>query len=205
MTTSQKYWWILGHPEFINKDYVDARIDVEPHDVCPITNRIEDYPALNTKTQYWIEMLTPFFDEDEGKFVRGHEYELDCGGDTYEEAIDNLYTKILEKYGDYTQEEAEAKYDAVHQRVVTKSAFPSSMFQPAELRNTWENSKLSEIELDYIPGDIENIKGTIKALKEFLKTCTIEEQEEANKHLQSEECKLWVLEESLRKGIDYNI
>ncbi|EOP4613784.1 TPA: hypothetical protein IFD62_000400 [Escherichia coli] len=204
MTTSEKYWWILGHPKFINKDMVPARIDIEPHDVCPMTNRIEDFKALNTKTQFWVEFLSPMYIEQDDEWVQAHDYQLDCGGDTYEEAIDELYKNVLNTYGDYTQQEADDKFHKIHSFNASQS-----IYNPAktvwEERHSWSSCVIDEETKEKIIDDIKNLKNTIQALRAFIKSCTIEEQQEAKIHLESEECKLWVLEKSLEKGIDLDL
>lgn len=204
MTTSEKYWWILAHPKFINKDMVPARIDIEPHDVCPMTNRIEDFKALNTKTQFWVEFLSPMYIEQDDEWVQAHDYQLDCGGDTYEEAIDKLYKNVLNTYGDYTQQEADNTFNKIH-------AFKStpSIFNPTktvwEERHSWSSCVIDEETKEKIIDDIKNLKNTIEALREFIMSCTIEQQKKAKIHLESEECKLWVLEKSIEKGIDLDL
>ena len=204
MTTSEKYWWILGHPKFINKDMVPARIDIEPHDVCPMTNRIEDFKALNTKTQFWVEFLSPMYIEQDDEWVQAHDYQLDCGGDTYEEAIEKLYKNVLNTYGDYTQQEADNTLNKI-------DAFKStpSIFNPTktvwEERHSWSSCVIDEETKEKIIDDIKNLKNTIEALREFIMSCTIEQQKEAKIHLESEECKLWVLEKSIEKGIDLDL
>lgn len=204
MTTSEKYWWIMGHPKFINGDMVPPRIDIEPHDVCPITNRIESFKALNTKTQFWVEFISPMYIEQDDEWVQAHDYELDCGGDTYDEAIDELYKNVLNTYGDYTQQEADDTFNKVHAVISTSSIYNSTKTIWEE-RHGWSSSVIDAEAKETILEDIKNIKSTIEALREFIKSCTIEQQKEAKMHLESEECKLWVLEKSFEKGIDLDL
>ncbi|BBM62050.1 hypothetical protein EO157G_4610 [Escherichia phage SP27] len=204
MTTSEKYWWILGHPKFINKDMVPARIDIEPHDVCPMTNRIEDFKALNTKTQFWVEFLSPMYIEQDDEWVQAHDYQLDCGGDTYEEAIDKLYKNVLNTCGDYTQQEADNTFNKIHAFKSTQSIFNPTKTVWEE-RHSWSSCVIDEETKEKIIDDIKNLKNTIEALREFIMSCTIEQKKEAKIHLESEECKLWVLEKSIEKGIDLDL
>ena len=206
MTTSEKYWWIMNHPKFFNKDMVAPQIDIEPHDVCPSTNRIEDFSALNTKTQLWVEFLVPMLDESTGKWVQAHDFELDCGGDTYAEAINNIYNNVLRVYGNYTDDESDEIFNTVHgQQLSSTSSMFSSIMKAHESRSAWNTCILDEFTKISLQEDIKNIENTINALQTFMKTCTLEQLKEAKKHLDTEECKLWLIQKSLEKGIDLDI
>jgi len=61
--------------------------------VNPETNETEDEKKLNTKTK--IRIKTGNWDIDIDDFL--HDFELDCYGDTYEEAIINLAKLVKEK------------------------------------------------------------------------------------------------------------
>lgn len=61
--------------------------------VDPTTSSISEDRALNTKTEIWIEAGEA---SDPCNF---HDYKLDCGGDTYEEAIIALALNIYKNYG----------------------------------------------------------------------------------------------------------
>ena len=60
--------------------------------VNPYTNAIDDDDTKNTKVRIWLEHGG--YDEEYG-FV--HDIDLDCGGDTFEEAIIEL-AKLVKKY-----------------------------------------------------------------------------------------------------------
>ena len=62
--------------------------------VNPETNEIDDNSALNTKTAVWIEHGP--YDTAGGYWY--HDIDLDCGGDTFEEAIIKLAELVKEKY-----------------------------------------------------------------------------------------------------------
>lgn len=97
-TVAQKYWEIINHKAFV-VDFQDAIIDVIPVDVNPSTDRIEDDTSLNTKHQCWVELSIPL-KEKEDFCTYDHVWELDTGGDSFEEAISNLYDLVIEKYGE---------------------------------------------------------------------------------------------------------
>ncbi len=61
--------------------------------VDPINNKIESDETLNTKTQVWLE-CGQFNDE-----YANHDIDLDCGKDSFEEAIIELARLVAEKYG----------------------------------------------------------------------------------------------------------
>lgn len=63
--------------------------------VNPETNTIEDDKTLNTKTQVWLESGSY---EDE--HAQGcHDCDLDCGADTFENAIIELANLVFKKFG----------------------------------------------------------------------------------------------------------
>ena len=70
--------------------------------VCPETDKIEEDETRNTKIQVWLEAGTAIELNDPltgEQFPRwSHNLEWDCGGDTFEEAIQALYEKIKKDY-----------------------------------------------------------------------------------------------------------
>ncbi len=100
MNICDKYYWITAHPAYVPMG-AEACIEVTPHMVCPETRRIENLNFLNTKLEFWVELMTPFFDEETKIWTLAHDWELDCGGDSWEEAIEALYQKVLKHHGDY--------------------------------------------------------------------------------------------------------
>ena len=94
-----KYYWIVDHPLDRKAPYCFCQnvIDIQPHLVSPLTNEIDMDDALNTKVEFWVEFS--YFDiECE---ANAHDIEFDCGGDSYEEAIEMLFQLIYDKFGDY--------------------------------------------------------------------------------------------------------
>ena len=61
-------------------------LSVEVVKVCPDTLKIEEDDALNTLTQVWLEFGPYDFEER----IVCHDLNLDCGANTYEEAIIKL-------------------------------------------------------------------------------------------------------------------
>ena len=87
---------MIEHPIF--KGHFPACMDIEVVKVNPETEEIDDNNALNTKTQVWLENGPVDLSED---IIYSHDIDLDCGADTFEEAICIMAHLILMKYGDY--------------------------------------------------------------------------------------------------------
>jgi hypothetical protein len=99
MNTSDKFFWIINHTGFgVPKS--QAEIELTPQMVNPLTNSIDENRSLNTKQEWWVELskLTDLGDND---IQSAHYWELDCGGDTADSAIDKLYEIVLKQYGEY--------------------------------------------------------------------------------------------------------
>ena len=86
--TSWKF--LEGHKAF--NEYFSLGLYVEVVKVNPVTNEIDDDATKNTKVQVWLECGT--YVETNGLI---HDIDLDCGGDTFEEAIIEL-AKLVKKY-----------------------------------------------------------------------------------------------------------
>lgn len=72
-------------------------LDIMVVKIDPTTQRMKDNPVRNTKTQVWLE-CGPV---RKGKtFSYTHDIDLDCGGDTFEQAIVELAKRVRGKYGD---------------------------------------------------------------------------------------------------------
>ncbi len=94
------------HEKFLVEDRgVEHRIETWVAKVNPATGRAEDDPALNTKTEVWLETgklrwPAKHFREYDIPF---HDHELDCGGDTYEQAIVAMARLVHDRYGNDRQ------------------------------------------------------------------------------------------------------
>jgi len=69
-------------------------LDIEVVKINPKTDSIDDDKTLNTKVQIWLE-AGPYI----GKH-HAHDIDLDCGADTFEEAIIELASLVKQYYGD---------------------------------------------------------------------------------------------------------
>jgi len=198
MNSCEKYWWITEHPAFRNKDHVGITIDIEPHMICKETNRIENFRALNTTLQLWIEVMVPY--DCDGSFEQSHNTDLDCGGFTWEEAIDNLYDLVLEHYGSYTQEELEEKWNSIFKIKPRNIIAPSRKLKAHwSLGNyKWSNYVLSDDQLEIFREEQQETLQTISALTNYRKTCSIDEYDAVDDELEKERYTLYVQTESIK-------
>lgn len=206
MNSFEKYYWIKDHPAFINPDYIDVQFEIDPHMVCPLTNRIEKYEKLNTKMQLWVEVLVPYQSDENSKFEHAHDWDLDTGGETWEIMIDKLYELVLRKYGAYTEEERDELCDEVYgtrTATMAKSALHRwSIMLKNENPRSWANDVLDDLNTTSFKEDIEQCKNTINALTEYRKTCSIDEYKEVDAEIEHEKFLLYQTELSLQTGID---
>ena len=130
------WFWLNSHPSFAsvtprhpNHPDMDLRysmfmqcLDIMVSKVDPTTGRIEDkvegQPSRNTHTEFWLECgavenvsETPNAAENysEDAIRNGtttHDYELDCGGASFQEAIVKLAALVKKQYGEYSEAEA---------------------------------------------------------------------------------------------------
>lgn len=207
MNTYDKYWFCMRHPAFINEDFLEVEIRLDPHMVCPSTSRVEDYAPLNTKIQYWVEFCPPYYDEDHAKkWVSSHDTDCDCGGWTYEEAIDNLYDLVLKKYGDYTEEDVDNKEEEVFKISQSVSSLGSFLMNPGRLtkgERNWKSELLDDITKTFIGRDIENLENYKTALTEFMKTATVQQVQEIKLILVAVEHDLFTHRMTQKTGIDF--
>lgn len=102
----EAYWWIYNHPKLTFDEVYHPWVDITHHMVNP--DLIEDGcavidtdPTKNTKMEFWVECGSYTRWDEDNLPIPTYDYELDCGGWTWEEAVLNLAQKVLEKYGDY--------------------------------------------------------------------------------------------------------
>lgn len=93
---TKKYYECIDHPSIGCPEY-QGTIELTPHMVNPLNSTIEEDLTLNTKLEWWIEYSRVDKLTDDCKT---HYWDLDCGGDTAEEAVCNLHALILKHYPD---------------------------------------------------------------------------------------------------------
>ena len=72
----------------------ESCLDIEVVKVNPLTKSIDDDNSLNTEVNVWLEC------GKYSQYVNWHDIELDCGGQTFEEAIVELANLVKKNYGD---------------------------------------------------------------------------------------------------------
>jgi len=90
------WWFLFNHKMFKDRcgeSCFEFCTDMMVVKVNPSSRVVEDRQSLNTHTQVWLET---------GELIGrelSHDIDLDCGGDTYEEAIIELARLVKENYG----------------------------------------------------------------------------------------------------------
>lgn len=103
--------WLRRHPRFRDspKSNVSLSRFGECLDICvtkvdPTTEGIDKNVHRNTATRVWLECgaIERLCEEDGNiRFAPCHNYDLDCGAPTFEEAIQQLADLVLAYYGNY--------------------------------------------------------------------------------------------------------
>lgn len=77
----------------VSSSFFTHCLDVDVQKVNPTNGIKEDDEKLNTKTEVWLE-VGPFISTN----ILSHDPDLDCGGDTFEDAIINLANLVEINY-----------------------------------------------------------------------------------------------------------
>ena len=117
----EAFWWLHRHPLFefkgklkkFRQSSFPGNLEIETRKVDPTTRCIEDDKDRNTQVVVWLEVIVYedgtdddlLYDESRG--IPTHYWKLDCGGDTFEEAIIELARLVREQEGDYDPAERE--------------------------------------------------------------------------------------------------
>ena len=91
------YQFLCEHSYYNNmygSSMFKVSLDIDVVKVNPETDAVDDDDSKNTKVQIWLESGS--YDDESDACT--HDYELDCGGDTFEEAIINLANIVYQKY-----------------------------------------------------------------------------------------------------------
>lgn len=86
-------WRFLAEHKIFNDSFEYDRLWTHVTKVNPETNKLDDDMAKNTKVQVWLECFV-------GNHGEIHDTDLDCGGDTFEEAIVELAKLVKRHYSD---------------------------------------------------------------------------------------------------------
>ncbi len=102
------FHYLNDHMIFANR--FSECLDIWVTKVNPEINAIDNDSNKNTKVQIWLE-CGPY-----SKNCFTHDVDLDCGGDTFEEAIIELAKLVKEHYGDdygKAMKRVQEKYGAI--------------------------------------------------------------------------------------------
>ena len=106
LTTTERFFhaweWLRTHEYFQYSKYetvFPTCLDIEVVKVNPENDTIDDVISKNTKVVVWIEAGDAVFD-DRGRYTgeTSHDFNLDSGGDTFEEAIIDLAINMKSNY-----------------------------------------------------------------------------------------------------------
>ena len=92
--------WIFLNEHKMFKNLFECGLYTMVVKVNPDTNEIDDDNSKNTKIQVWLEH-GPWESQPNSFPQHTHDWDLDCGGDTFEDAIIEL-AKLVQKY--YTED-----------------------------------------------------------------------------------------------------
>lgn len=87
----------------------EESLSIEVVKVNPDTETIVKDSKKNKETRIWLECGPVVLEKRTWEtpvisvHVVSHDYKLDCGGRTFEEAIVNLYHLVKKHYGDYAK------------------------------------------------------------------------------------------------------
>ena len=106
--------WLDGHPKFKDPTNRLSRfreaLYIMVSKVDPFTETIEDIKSRNTATRVWLECGAVETQEGLPRGARPsatlcltHDYDLDCGAPTFEEATLQLAGLVLQHYGPYME------------------------------------------------------------------------------------------------------
>lgn len=90
------------HPQYEKVSVFGKNTDIMVVKVNPVTKEISEDVHTNTETAVWLETGNSFINTDPmmGRIgeMGTHDYLLDCGGSTYEEAIIQMANQLDETY-----------------------------------------------------------------------------------------------------------
>lgn len=105
------WYFIVEHPKFMDdgeNQTFPYGLDIEVVKVNPETMSIDDDRSKNTKVQIWLEHGPYEYIKSMMSNTPTHDIDLDCGADTFEEAIIEMAKLVKKKYGDYEPQEEDA-------------------------------------------------------------------------------------------------
>ena len=97
----RSWQYLYNHEKFMDNHGFEGflrALDIDVVKVNPLTNKIDDDDKKNKKTQVWLE-CGAYYKKDKNTGTDGwsHDTRLDCGADTFEQAIIKL-AKLVHKH-----------------------------------------------------------------------------------------------------------
>lgn len=90
----KEWWWLVE-----NHEWLPNGLSIDVQKVNPKNHRIDDDETKNTLIEFWLEG-GPMAKVEEVEFpVRSHDYKLDCGAETFEEAVVKFAKLVKKHYG----------------------------------------------------------------------------------------------------------
>ena len=96
------WYFLMDHPAFVDDRGIDdfqRALDIHLAMVNPKTLMVDDNKTKNIKLQVWLECGKWYKDKQGSGYT--HDIDLDCGADTFEEAIIKLGKLVRKHYGSY--------------------------------------------------------------------------------------------------------
>jgi hypothetical protein len=110
MNMAELWLWLQEHPVYVLDGIWEAlpcALYVQYVSINPKTLLIDKDDTKNTKVRCWLEFgqIEYQTDPQTGETITrtNHDIDLDCGGDTFEEAFRTLCLRVLKKDGDYAR------------------------------------------------------------------------------------------------------
>lgn len=206
MNATEKYWFVYNHPKLNPTECDNAftvRFEFEPHMVCPETGRIEDHDFLNTKEEIWVEVMVPHYDDYNKTWCQAHDYKLDGGGNTWDEAMDDVYTNTIKEYGYYTEEEELAAFWA---KFGIDPNEPHEPYVPPQRQDVFSRC-ISDSMMDIYKIEASRAKKYAKGLHDTLNRpgLTKEEISQIHELIEQEQSDFESATQSILTGADYDI
>ncbi len=86
------WWWLVE-----NHEWVINRLNIDVVKVDPKSKRVLNDASRNTLINYWLESGP--WEKQEKEMVPTHDIRLDCGADTFEQAIIKIARLTKKHYG----------------------------------------------------------------------------------------------------------
>lgn len=95
---SEAWYFLQDHPLLEkNNATVEMALEIMVAKVNPKTGKVDKNDCKNTETEVWLEFGFPEYDKKLKDWIYAHDIRLDCGAETFEQAI-VILAKLVKKY-----------------------------------------------------------------------------------------------------------